>query len=114
MVRRHGEAQPLSIALATPEPVSSCPLRLPAAKASLKDSYIIALAANVLHAAGDQAGARQVMDKLARSQDAAGNVKGAVTSIARSGGEALAIETTALSVLAWMRERLTQPMLRRA
>ena len=80
----------------------------------MKDSYIIALAANVLHAAGDQAGARQVMDKLARSQDAAGNVKGAVTSIARSGGEALAIETTALSVLAWMRERLTQPMLRRA
>jgi len=31
-------------------------------------------------------------------------VKGAVTSITRSGGDALAIETTALSVLAWMRE----------
>src|SRR6185436_17940462 len=71
---------------------------------STQDSYIIALAANILHATGDQAGARQLMDKLARSQDAAGNVKGAVTSITRSGGDALTIETTALSVLAWMRE----------
>src|SRR3989442_15907518 len=44
------------------------------------------------------------MDKLARSQDAAGGVKGAVPSITRSGGDALAIETTALSVMAWMRE----------
>ena len=51
-----------------------------------------------------KAGARQLMDKLAKNQDAAGNVKGAVTSITRSGGDALAIETTALSVLAWMRE----------
>src|SRR6185436_8383284 len=75
-----------------------------ASAGSTQDSYIIALAANILHATGDQAGARQLMDKLARSQDAAGNVKGAVTSITRSGGDALAIETTALSVLAWMRE----------
>src|SRR5262249_43147535 len=53
---------------------------------------------------GDHDGARQLMEKLARSQEPAGNVKGAVTSITRSGGEALAIETTALSALAWMRE----------
>ena len=71
---------------------------------STQDSYIVALGANILHATGDQAGARQLMDKLAKNQDAAGNVKGAVTSITRSGGDALAIETTALSVLAWMRE----------
>ena len=44
------------------------------------------------------------MDKLTKNQDAAGSVKGAVTSITRSGGDALAIETTALSVLAWMRD----------
>ena len=75
-----------------------------ASAASTQDSYIIALAANILHATGDHAGARQLMDKLAKNQDAAGNVKGAVTSITRSGGDALAIETTALSVLAWMRE----------
>jgi alpha-2-macroglobulin-like protein len=71
---------------------------------STQDSYIVALAANILHASGDEAGARQLMDKLAKSQDATGSVKGAVTSITRSGGEALAVETTALSVLAWMRE----------
>jgi hypothetical protein len=75
-----------------------------ASASSTQDSYIIALGANILHAAGDHAGARQLMDKLARGQDAAGSVKGAVTSITRSGGEALAIETTALAVLAWMRE----------
>lgn len=71
---------------------------------SAQDSYIVALAANILHATGDAAGARQLMDKLARNQETAGNVKGALTSITRSGGDALTIETTALSVLAWMRE----------
>jgi len=72
--------------------------------ASTQDSYIIALAANILHASGNPAAARQLMDKLAAHQETAGNVKGAVTSITRSGGDALTIETTALSVLAWMRE----------
>jgi hypothetical protein len=71
---------------------------------STQDSYIVALAANVLHATGDQAGARQLMDKLAKSQDHDGHVKGAITSITRSGGDALSIETTALSVLAWLRD----------
>src|SRR6185295_19304865 len=71
---------------------------------STQDSYIVALRANILHATGDLADARQLMDKLAKSQNATGTVSGAVTSITRSGGDALAIETTALSVLAWMRE----------
>src|SRR6185369_12729203 len=53
---------------------------------------------------GDTAGARELMNKLVKNQQAAGDVKGASTSITRSGGDALAIETTALSVLAWMRE----------
>ena len=75
-----------------------------ASAASTQDSYIVALGANILHATGDRAGSHQLMDKLARNQETAGNVKGAITSITRSGGEALAIETTALSVLAWMRE----------
>jgi hypothetical protein len=44
------------------------------------------------------------MDKLAKNQDSTGNVKSAVASITRSGGDALSIETTALSALAWMRE----------
>jgi hypothetical protein len=72
--------------------------------AATQDSYIVALAANILHSTGDHAGARQFMDKLARSQEPAGNIKGAITSITRSGGDALTIETTALSVLAWMRD----------
>jgi alpha-2-macroglobulin-like protein len=71
---------------------------------STQDSYVLALGANILHATGDHMGARQLMDKLAKRQEAAGNVTGAVTSITRSGGDALALETTALSVLAWMRE----------
>src|SRR5262249_6215554 len=75
-----------------------------ASAASTQDSYILAVGANILHASGDQTGARQLMEKLARKQGTAGNVTGAVTSITRSGGDALAIETTALSVLAWMRE----------
>src|SRR5262245_34500983 len=75
-----------------------------ASAASTQDSYILALGASILHATGDQTGARQLMEKLAKKQESAGNVAGAVTSITRSGGDALAIETTALSVLAWMRD----------
>jgi hypothetical protein len=71
---------------------------------STQDSYIVALGANTLAAAGDQTGARQLMDKLAKKQESAGNVTGAVTSITRSGGDALSIETTALAVLAWIRD----------
>jgi len=71
---------------------------------STGDSYVIALAANVLHSTGDRAGARLLMDKLARKQEISGSVQGADTSITRSGGAALTIETTALSVLAWMKE----------
>jgi hypothetical protein len=71
---------------------------------STQDSYIVALGRHILHATGDKAAARQLMDKLAKSQESAGSVKGAITSITRSGGDALAIETTALSVLAWMRD----------
>jgi hypothetical protein len=71
---------------------------------STQDSYILALGANILNATGDKAGARALMDKLVKNQDTAGNVKSAVASITRSGGDALAIETTALSALAWMRD----------
>jgi hypothetical protein len=76
---------------------------------SADDSYVVALAANILHAAGDNAGARQLMEKLAKKQDSSGAVAGAVTSITRSGGEALAVETTALSALAWMQEPAFAP-----
>jgi hypothetical protein len=71
---------------------------------SSQDSYLLALGANILHATGDKAGARELMDRLAKNQDASGYVKGAVTSATHSGGEALKIETSALAALAWMRE----------
>jgi uncharacterized protein YfaS (alpha-2-macroglobulin family) len=70
---------------------------------STSDSYIVALAANILHLTGDRAGARLLMDKLAAAQDKTGMVKGAVTSITQSGGASLQVETTALGVLAWTR-----------
>jgi uncharacterized protein YfaS (alpha-2-macroglobulin family) len=73
------------------------------------DTYIVGLAANILYASGDQAAARRLMDKLAKAQDSSGQVKGAATSITRSGGDGLAIETTSLAVLAWLRDPAYAP-----
>src|SRR5438093_6475863 len=83
--------------------------RVQASANSTQDSYIIALAANILNATGDRADAGRMMEKLAMVQDATGAVKGSVTSITRSGGAALDMETTALSVLAWTREPAYTP-----
>jgi len=69
-----------------------------------KDSYVIGLAANVLAGSGDMEAARRLMDRLVQAQTDKGLVDGAVTSITRSGGQALQIETTALSVLAWLKD----------
>ncbi len=94
-----------------------------------EDAYIIALGANIAHIvarhyegdavlssdAGDiakleamaeqHAGiAQQLMTKLADKLNAEGYVDGAVTSITRSGGNALNIETTSLAILAWLRD----------
>jgi uncharacterized protein YfaS (alpha-2-macroglobulin family) len=68
------------------------------------NSYVTALAANVLHLAGDSAGARAMMEKLASRQDKDGHVLGATTTVVGSGGESLEIETTSLAVLAWLRD----------
>ncbi|MBI4026997.1 MAG: A-macroglobulin complement component [Verrucomicrobia bacterium] len=69
-----------------------------------KDSYITALAANILHLDGDKSGAKKRMDQLAARQVANGSVEGGQTSITQSGGEALTIETTSLAALAWLRD----------
>lgn len=71
---------------------------------STQDAYVVALAANILALSGDQAAARKLMDRLVKHQDKSGMVAGASTSITRSGGEALNIETTSLAVLAWLRD----------
>ena len=75
-----------------------------AAAAKADDSYAIALAANILALGGDKAGARTMMDRLVKKQTKEGWVDGAVTSITRSGGESLKIETTSLAILAWLRD----------
>jgi uncharacterized protein YfaS (alpha-2-macroglobulin family) len=75
-----------------------------AAAAASHNSYVTALGANVLALAGARAEAQALMRALAERQGGKGVVEGATTSIVGSGGEALAIETTALAVLAWLRE----------
>jgi uncharacterized protein YfaS (alpha-2-macroglobulin family) len=72
--------------------------------ATSANSYAVALAANVMALAGDDAAAKSFMDKLAAKQTDAGRVDGSTTSVIGSGGEALQIEATALAALAWMRD----------
>ncbi|HYE17135.1 MAG TPA: MG2 domain-containing protein [Tepidisphaeraceae bacterium] len=72
--------------------------------ANSKNSYAVALAANVMSLAGDHDAAKAFMQKLAKLQDKTGQITGATTSVIGSGGEALAIETTALATLAFLRQ----------
>ncbi len=74
------------------------------AMAKSENSYVVALGANVLALAGQRAEARALMERLVAKQGKSGAVEGGTTSIVGSGGEALAIETTALAALSWMRD----------
>jgi uncharacterized protein YfaS (alpha-2-macroglobulin family) len=67
-----------------------------------QNTYVMALAANVLGLAGDEEGVNHMLDKLAGKQTQDGSLSGATTSVVGSGGEALVIETTSLAVLAWL------------
>ena len=67
-----------------------------------QNTYVVALAANVMAVAGDEVSLNHLLDKLAAAQQKDGSLKGATISIVGSGGEALAIETTALAVSAWL------------
>ena len=67
------------------------------------DSYINALAANILFLSDDKVSAELLLKKLAAATNDAGAVEGATTSITGSGGDALTIETTSLALLAWLR-----------
>ncbi|HUG91717.1 MAG TPA: hypothetical protein VML55_12835, partial [Planctomycetaceae bacterium] len=67
-----------------------------------QNSYVLALAANVLVQAGQRQAANELLEKLIHLQSPDGSISGATTSIVGSGGEALAIETTALAALAWL------------
>lgn len=68
-----------------------------------QNTYVMALGANVLLLGGERDGANRLLDKLAGKQTADGSLTGATTSVVGSGGEALAVETTALAVLAWLK-----------
>ncbi len=77
---------------------------LKVAAAKSQNSYVLALTANVLALARETGEARKLMDRLAAKQGKEGVVEGGTQSIVGSSGEALQIETTALAVLAWLRE----------
>ena len=68
-----------------------------------KDSYVVALAANILHLANDKSGAEKLSQTLADAVNKDGAVGNADTSITRSGGDSLLIETTSLALLAWLK-----------
>ncbi|WP_439627825.1 alpha-2-macroglobulin family protein [Gemmata sp.] len=68
-----------------------------------KDSYFVALVANVLLHRGDREAAHKLLDRLQEKNTSGGAVTGAVTSITRSGGRDLDIEATALAMLGWLR-----------
>ena len=72
-----------------------------AAKSTM-NSYVLALAANVMASAGDHTAAKHLCNRLADLTEEDGSVCGATTSVVGSGGEALAIETTALAISAWL------------
>jgi hypothetical protein len=68
-----------------------------------KDAYYIALVANVLLLRGDRESAITLLDRLRDQNLNDGAVTGAETSVTRSGGRDLQIETTALAMLGWLR-----------
>jgi uncharacterized protein YfaS (alpha-2-macroglobulin family) len=69
---------------------------------STKNTYVLALAANVLHIAGRTDERNAILDRLIHLQQPDGSLSGASGSIVGSGGQALTIETTALASLAWL------------
>jgi hypothetical protein len=68
-----------------------------------RDAYFVALVANVLLRRGDRETAIALLDRLRDRHMKDGAVTGAETSVTRSGGRDLQIETTALAVLGWLR-----------
>ena len=67
------------------------------------DPYFLALVANSLLNRGRGDDARPILVKLAAAQQADGRLDAAQTSITGSGGRDLQIETTALTLLAWLK-----------
>jgi alpha-2-macroglobulin-like protein len=68
-----------------------------------KDSYYLGLVANSLLNRGKKADGVALLKVLAKAQAKDGSVPGAETSITKSSGQALVIETTALAMLGWLK-----------
>jgi len=68
------------------------------------DPYILALAAASAHNARRKDDAARLMRKLVEHQQDDGSLEAQKTSITRSGGRSLTIETTALAALAWLKD----------
>jgi hypothetical protein len=69
-----------------------------------KNSYVVALGANVAFLGGRGADARKLLTLLKTKQVKEGYVEGSTTSIVGSGGVSLQVETTSLAVLAWLQD----------
>lgn len=69
-----------------------------------QDSYLLALAANILYIAGDRKSAFEFSQRLQQTMAEDGAITQAETSITQSGGDALTIETTSLTILAWLKD----------
>ncbi|HZN40608.1 MAG TPA: alpha-2-macroglobulin family protein, partial [Planctomycetota bacterium] len=84
-----------------------------ASRISTKDPYEMALIACAMHLAGrpEVTTARQ---RLAEMQGPDGSLHGAATSITRSGGKDLIVETTGFAVLAWLPDAAYQNQVRHA
>ncbi len=78
------------------------------------NSYVRALAANVMQLAGREADEAALLQALASQQASNGAVEGATSSIVGSSGEALRIEATSLATLAWLGSPAHQANVERA
>jgi hypothetical protein len=69
------------------------------------DPYLIALAAASAANADQNAAANELLTKLAGLQKDDGHLEAKETSITRSGGQSLTSETTALAIMAWLKDK---------
>jgi hypothetical protein len=68
------------------------------------DPYLLALVAGTLYNINEKEQAHQIATRIAKHQREDGSVIGAETSITRSRGDALLIETTSIAILCWLNE----------
>jgi alpha-2-macroglobulin-like protein len=85
-------------------PAASLPKEIDAllARATTDDPYELALIASVLHLAQRAPEAQRARRRLAELQKPDGSLHGTTSSITRSGGDDLLVESTGFAILAWL------------